>query len=106
MWVILVGRFLWGGSAGLLNAMTPKFASELLPPELKGPLGVLNQINCTFGILLVSLICLAIPNDYETLGPDAFINKGFFRVIFVVPMVIAAIQILFMLTVFNYDTPV
>ena len=105
-WAILIGRFFWGCSAAVMCVLAPKFISELLPPELTGPFGVLNQVQVCIGILAVSLICLAIPDDYENLPRDAFINEGFFRVLFLVPMAIAAVQILLMKTVFRYDTPI
>lgn len=41
-WIIFVGRFFWGMTAGALNCYTPAFISEIAPNEYKGPFGVIN----------------------------------------------------------------
>jgi len=106
-WIIFVGRFFWGMTAGALNCYTPAFISEIAPNEYKGPFGVINQLMVTGGIFLTALLGLAIPDeaDFKTMSPDSFILAGYFRVFFGLPIVIGLLQILLMCTFFNYESP-
>ena len=61
-YVILVGRFIYGMSCGAFTVICPKFISEVAPTEYKGPYGALSQLMCVAGILVLSLLCLAIPD--------------------------------------------
>ena len=63
IYVIAVGRFFWGICAGSFTVMCPKFLNEYLPIELKGSFGAINQLMCTAGIMLPSVMSLAIPAD-------------------------------------------
>ena len=38
-YVFLIGRFLFGASAGLFSLFCPKFLAETSPTEYKGPIG-------------------------------------------------------------------
>jgi MFS family permease len=42
VYVILVGRFIWGIGAGSFTVLTPKFINETSPLEKKGFYGTFN----------------------------------------------------------------
>lgn len=39
---IIVGRLIMGAAAGSFSVISPMFISEICPPELAGPFGVIN----------------------------------------------------------------
>ena len=107
--VITFGRFFWGLCAGSFSVMCPKYLNEYLPIEKKGTYGALNQLMCTVGIMVPSLFSLAIPADPKAaleLNPDDFLVTGYWRFIWLVSAGFAALQILLLVTCFNYETPV
>lgn len=67
IWVILVGRTLFGASAGAFTVYCPKFIAETAPTEYRGPFGTMSQFMCTFGIVIPSALSLIIPNGDELL---------------------------------------
>ena len=60
-YVFLVGRVLFGASAGLFSLFCPKFLAETSPTEYKGPIGGLSQLCITFGILVPFSIGIFFP---------------------------------------------
>jgi MFS family permease len=42
MWVVALGRFIWGLSVGFFTILCPKYINETGPTEIKGPLGTIN----------------------------------------------------------------
>ena len=84
IYVIAAGRFFWGICAGSYTVMCPKYLNEYLPMELKGPFGGINQLMCTVGIMLPSLLSLAIPADPVLAlaeNPDDWLVTGYWRII-------------------------
>lgn len=119
--VILVGRFIYGVAAGSFSVFVPKFSmiyklvnnsivNETAPTELKGPLGTMTQLFITVGIMVSFFFGLAIP-DAPT-NPQEYADytnswkvQQYWRFMFGFPIIMAAIQVLLLLTVFRYDTP-
>jgi len=62
IWVILVGRLIWGLGSGAFLVFVPKFINETAPTEYKGPFGVITAIMCSLGILITDLMGLGLPN--------------------------------------------
>ena len=109
IYVIAVGRFFWGICAGSFTVMCPKFLNEYLPIELKGSFGAINQLMCTTGIMLPSVMSLAIPANPVTdlkEHPDNFMVTGYWRVIWLAGASLIFVQMIFLSTSFNYETPV
>ena len=50
--VLLVGRLVVGLCAGLNTVLVPTYVSEIAPVNLRGGLGVFNQLAVTSGIFL------------------------------------------------------
>ena len=60
--LFVIGRFLFGASAGAFSLFCPKFLAEVAPTEYKAPIGALSQLLLTFGILIPFAIGLAFPD--------------------------------------------
>ena len=109
IYVIAVGRFFWGICAGSYTVMCPKFLNEFLPLEVKGSFGAVNQLMCTVGIMLPSLMSLAIPADPvadHKINPDNFMVNGYWRIIWLAGAALIIVQMALLATIFNYETPV
>merc|ERR1719481_1160427 len=50
--VLLVGRLVVGLTAGLNTVLVPMYVSEIAPVNLRGGLGVFNQLAVTSGIFI------------------------------------------------------
>lgn len=61
-WYFAVARFVWGLAVGAFTVFVPKFITETSPTEMSGFLGGASQTFCCIGILVPSLISLAIPH--------------------------------------------
>ena len=107
--VIAFGRFFWGLCAGSLSVMCPKYLNEFLPIEKKGTYGALNQLMCTIGIMFPSCMSLAIPRDPVAdikVKPDDFLITGYWRLIWLAAAAFTIVQMLLLIFVFNYESPV
>jgi len=105
IYVVSVGRFIWGMAAGAFTVFCPKYVNEVVPFEMKGSMGAANQLMCTIGIFLPALLGLPIPNDPENYADD-FIVKEYWRVVWGMPIIFVILQVILLLTIFRYDTPV
>merc|ERR1719195_1316119 len=56
--VLLVGRLVVGLTAGLNTVLVPMYVSEIAPVDLRGGLGVFNQLAVTSGIFLGQILGL------------------------------------------------
>ena len=109
IYVIAGGRFFWGLCAGSYTVFCPKYLNEYLPLELKGSFGGINQLMCTVGIMLPSLMSLAIPGDPVAqllIDPNDFMITGYWRIIWLVGASLVLVQMALLATVFNYESPV
>merc|ERR1719186_2437207 len=64
--VLLVGRLVVGLTAGLNTVLVPMYVSGIAPVDLRGGLGVFNQLAVTSGIFLGQILGLS-----EVLGNDS-----------------------------------
>merc|ERR1719244_2451549 len=63
--VLLVGRLVVGLTAGLNTVLVPMYVSEIAPVDLRGGLGVFNQLAVTSGIFIGQILGLS-----EVLGNE------------------------------------
>ena len=109
IYVIVFGRFWWGFFAGGMSVFGPKYLNEFLPIELKGSYGGFNPLMLTIGIMVPSCFSVAIPEDPVNelkLNPNNFMITGYWRIIWLIAAVITLIQIVFLSTCFDYETPI
>ena len=63
VWIIAIGRFIWGIGYGAFSVLSAKFLYEITPFELIGPFGAMSQLSLTFGATLPSSLAFAYPTD-------------------------------------------
>lgn len=76
----------------------PLFLSETLPDPLRTLPGTLNELSIVCGILVMFLLGFFVP------GPNGPANN-MWRVIFILPGIIATLRSALFFKLFNYDTP-
>ena len=106
IWVICIGRFFWGYAFGCFSVVCAKFVDEIKPIEHGGSFGAINQLACCLGQAVPCTLSLAYPVDFNTVEPDSFYVTTYWRIIFGVPFLIAALQVLLLLTCFRHESPV
>ena len=104
--VIYVGRFIWGFSFGCFSAVCPKYNNEICPIEYRGPFGAISQLMLTFGNCIPSTMALGIPITCTAADKEDFMITGYWRVIWLVPAVIAVLHSLLIMFCFNHESPV
>merc|ERR1719334_2049845 len=67
--VLLVGRLVVGLTAGLNTVLVPLYVSEIAPVNLRGGLGVFNQLAVTSGIFLGQILGLGSVLDKSSFPP-------------------------------------
>ena len=100
-YALFIGRLLLGACIGGYVTVCPLFISEVSPPSISGSLGALNQLNAVSGVLTGYCMGFLIPLENDS---DALTSK-MWRVVFGTPIIITTIQIILLLIVFRYDTP-
>lgn len=103
--IICVGRFFWGITFGCFSVICAKYNNEICPVEYKGPFGAISQLLLTFGVCIPSTMALAIPLCTPE-NKDEFMNTQFWRIIWLVPAVVAVIHSIILQFFFNHETPV
>lgn len=116
-------------AAGIYTVLVPKFINETAPSELKGPFGAMSQLLVTFGIFLTALVCIKLPYftfsqqdscqiiqvqvDRQVFTSEADIAsivgawsvQSQWRLVWGIPSVLAIVQSLLVVFVFNFETP-
>jgi len=118
IWLILVGRLIFGLGSGAFTVFVPKFINETAPTEYKGAFGVMSQFMCCLGILIPSLMGLGLedPAKFNKSGDifncatspnvdENFKIAHYWQIFFGLPIVIAIVQMVLLYFVFPYDTP-
>jgi MFS family permease len=105
--VLIAGRFLFGLSAGAMTLFVPKFINETSPMEYKGTFGVVAQLACVCGLLTAIIVGYPYPEKQELKDYDGteFVILYYYRIALGMPIVFALIQMLLLVSIFRYDTP-
>lgn len=100
---LLVGRFIYGVSIGVFSVFCPKYIGETVPKEVSGPFGTLTQLCIAFGVQVPFTIGLFFKDfsDYNDKQLNFVVN-----LMFCIPMALAVVQMVLLIFVFRYDTPV
>lgn len=56
--LLIIGRFLVGVPSGTFTAIAPMYLAEIAPINLRGALGVMNQLMIVFAILISVILGL------------------------------------------------
>lgn len=116
---MVVGRTIYGVGIGIISVLGPKYLNEILPLELRGPLGTIYQLFVVWAIFISYVLCLYMPTNYPDSDSDnwhkgnpdfdkyldQWLVKSYWRYYFAIPLVMSVIHILFMFTTEKYDSP-
>jgi len=107
IWVIFAGKITVGLAVGGYCVYCPNYYFEIAPPEMRGKIGGVSNLIVGFGILTPALFGLGIP-DKEFIEKDdqSFAIQQYWRVIWAWPILVAVVQSVLLLTVFNFNTTV
>lgn len=107
---LAIGRALQGICIGLYSAAVPLFITELSPVEIYGGLGSLHMLLLICGIIITNLLIFLVPPLELPMNEDDVIVADYpiwdyWWVIFGLPLIIAALQIVLLTGVFRRETP-
>lgn len=78
------------------------FITEITPPSLTGPFGVITQFNITLGILISYIVGnFAIP----LVDTSEILTSGNWRIVYGFPLIIVCIHVLLLTLVYRSDSP-
>ena len=63
LWGNAIAKFFQGIAGGAFSVVSPSLLNDFAPVEIAGPLGGLNQLQVTLGILVPSLMAVPIPGE-------------------------------------------
>ena len=66
--MIILGRFLYGFSAGLILVAAPRFQEEVVPPALVSLYGAFYCFSKAIATLIGFLLAIGLPDDYDSHG--------------------------------------
>jgi MFS family permease len=102
IYALIIGRLIMGMCVGAYVTVWPLYVSEVTPTSISGTLGAFVQMGAASGILSGFLVSLVMPLP----GTPSANTTGMWRIVFGFPSIVAFIQLLLLLFVFRYETPV
>ena len=96
---------MYGVASGAFSVFCPKYISETSPIEVKGVAGSLTQICITLGILVSFTLGLVFPTNSADADKQKSQKLLFINSMFIIPIVIAIVNVILLIFVFPYDTP-
>ena len=106
LWIICIGRFIWGISFGAFSVVCAKYVNEITPVELIGVYGAMLQLLLCFGAALPGTLALAYPVPFiNNVSKDSFYVQNYWRIIWCLPLITSFLQILLLSTCFRHETP-
>ena len=86
---MMTGRLLWGMAFGAFSVVSAKMVSEIVPVELGGSFGAINQMSLTFGAAIPGTFALLYPrHSYDY---DDFDKNQYYRIIWSSALVVSAL---------------
>lgn len=87
-----------GFAAGILNMCCSKSIVETVPVTYSGGFGAMTNVFLNIGMMVCTVLGMALPSDKEEYPED-----GWWRLTYGFPIVLAVIQVTFMLTIFRNE---
>ena len=81
IWLICIGRLIWGFAFGAFSVACAKMVNECTPVEYGGSFGAINQLSLCFGAAVPGTLALAEPADFSVVSIDDFYVQNYWRVI-------------------------
>ena len=100
-WSILVGKLIYGFSAGVMLVAAPKMLDETIPIYKLKFFGLATNVNLNFGITIAMIMGLWLPkNDHI----EEMKTTQVWRYIFAMPAVWGVLQLICLFTILKYDS--
>lgn len=107
--VFIIGRVLSGVITGIWSTTVPLFLKEIAPPKYRGFAMGLSQQMITVGVGACFSFGLLIPDVTQADGSIRWENaedkQVLWRIFFIIPALVAVVQLLLLLFVFNLENP-
>ena len=87
-------------ACGGFSFYCPKYIGECSTKEISGPAGSMFQVTVCLGLFFNNFICVFTPN------PTLDQSKFLFTLMNILPIGMAVLQILLLLFVYKFDTPI
>ena len=98
LWVIILGRLVFGFCTGIFMTAGPRMLDECIPTHLLGSYGVFTNIYANFGIMLCLILGAGLPTKEED-----FKNDQFWRVCWGFPILSLSIGVFVLISYFRED---
>ena len=99
LWIIIIGRLIFGFCTGIYMTAGPRMLDECIPSHLLGSFGVYTNIYANFGIML----CLILGAGLST-SPINFKNDQFWRVCYGFPILPLSVGTFLLISYFREDS--
>ncbi len=96
------GRFVLGLAVGIYSSVTPSYINEIAPDHLAGSMGSCHQVFVCVAIVITYVIGMLLPDS----DGSVLRNNISWRLAMAGSLVLSAFQILMMMFVYKYDSPV
>ena len=101
-WAIVIGRFIYGLSVGMIAIAMPRLMEETVPNRLVGLFGSLYCLTFAVATLIAYALAVFLPPDEG--HDEELIETHVTQVVFGLPIVFYLIQLLMQVTYFNQDS--
>lgn len=100
VWIICVGRFLFGVGCGILAVFIPKMIEETVPSYLLPPYGSSSNIGIATGALIPMILSAGLPGptDMVSLKKDKF-----YKLVLLFPLLFQVIQLSFFALIYRLE---
>ena len=107
-WALIIGRLLVGWGCGAASVITPLMVNEISPVYITGVTGSMVQNQSNLGYLVGYALGFLVPYEFQEDGSEnmQIYTSKVWRFIFLVPGIVALMQVIIMVTIFRDDTPV
>ena len=98
---ILVGKFLFGFTSGVINIAAPKMLDETVPTYMLKVFGLATNAYICLGITLAMVIGFGFPNENDL---EAMKVDEFWRVVFGLPIIFCILQLFTLFSILKNDS--
>lgn len=101
LWLIIIGRLIFGFCTGIYMTAGPRMLDESIPSHLLGSFGVYTNIYANFGVMLCLVLGAGLQSD-----PTLYNEDQFWRVCYGFPILALSIGTFVLLAYFKEDSPI
>jgi len=91
VWLMCLGRLIWGISFGAFSVVCAKYVNEICPTELYGSFGAICSLMVSIGACLPNTMCLAYPVSFDNVDKTDFYVQMYWRYIWGTPLIFSAL---------------